>query len=253
MATLSVDGIELYYEVHGSGSDVIVFAHGKGGNHMSWWQQIPYFSKKYRCITFDHRSYGMSTNADDGRNQDAYVDDLTGLLDHLQVERFFFVGQSMGGRVGLDFAIKNPGRVRGLVLASTIAGVVDEELQAILTTDATAPKELLPRVLGKSFREENKNLTFMFSQIEALNHIGSDPFPLLIKGASRRDLSECIVPTLLIVGDEDSVAPPSAVKWFASVKPNSTYKEVTEAGHSIYFEKPELFNALVTEFIKAEE
>ena len=56
-----VNGIDLYYESHGSDSaPTIVFAHGRGGNHMSWWQQVAAFSGEYRCITFDHRGWGAS-------------------------------------------------------------------------------------------------------------------------------------------------------------------------------------------------
>jgi 3-oxoadipate enol-lactonase len=50
MPKAQVNGIELYYEVHGDGP-AIVFAHGAGGNHLSWWQQVPVSASKYRCIT----------------------------------------------------------------------------------------------------------------------------------------------------------------------------------------------------------
>ena len=53
MPKAPINGIELYYESHGSGP-AIVFAHGRGGNHMSWWQQVARFSGEFRCITFDH-------------------------------------------------------------------------------------------------------------------------------------------------------------------------------------------------------
>ena len=55
MAFADVNGVSMYYEVHGEGPSV-VFAHGSGGNHISWWQQIPYFSKYYKCVIFDHRT-----------------------------------------------------------------------------------------------------------------------------------------------------------------------------------------------------
>ena len=57
MATVRIDGFDLYYEVHGEGFPV-VFAHGVGGNHASWYPQIPVFSREFRMITFDHRGFG---------------------------------------------------------------------------------------------------------------------------------------------------------------------------------------------------
>ena len=58
MPKAPINGIDLYYESHGDDSaPAIVFAHGRGGNHMSWWQQVAAFSAEYRCVTFDHRSW----------------------------------------------------------------------------------------------------------------------------------------------------------------------------------------------------
>ena len=72
-------GIDLNYESHGEGP-AVVFLHGAGGNHISWWQQIPTFRERYRCITIDHRGFGAS--ADPEREGAArFVDDLEALLD----------------------------------------------------------------------------------------------------------------------------------------------------------------------------
>src|SRR5262249_45467845 len=65
-----VNGIDLYYEVNGSGP-ALLFAHGQGGNHLSWWQQVPFFSRFYTCITFDNRAFGFSLDRD-GRGRTAF-------------------------------------------------------------------------------------------------------------------------------------------------------------------------------------
>ena len=59
MPTIKATGATIYYEETGTGTPII-FAHGGGGNHLSWYQQVTYFSKEYRCITFDQRSFGQS-------------------------------------------------------------------------------------------------------------------------------------------------------------------------------------------------
>lgn len=245
---MSANGARIYYEDHGSG-DAIVFAHGRGGNHLSWWQQIPAFAGDFRCIAFDHRSFGASTNPDDGRNQAAFAGDLAALLDHLEIEKAHLVAQSMGGRSCLDFALRSPGRVGRMVLASTIAGVVDPELADILATHAEPPAELLPRVLSAGFREREPALTFLFQEIEAMNHLGGSPFRLVLEGASRRQVEDCQVETLLIVGDQDRLAPPVAVEWLMQKMPRARMSLVENAGHSVYFERPDVFNRLVREFL----
>src|SRR5690349_16865869 len=98
-----VNGIQLYYEVHGSGPAVL-FAHGQGGNHLSWWQQIPAFAPHYTCITFDHRAFGASTDLD-GKGRGGFAGDVIGLLDHLGIDDVRVVAHSMGGRSAIAVAL----------------------------------------------------------------------------------------------------------------------------------------------------
>ena len=111
MPTAPVNGINIYYETSGEGP-AVVFAHGKGGNHISWWQQVPVFSRAFRCITFDHRGWGRSLNPRGSIGREAFV-------DHLEVQRAFLVAQSMGGLTCLGFALAHAERTIGLVLADT--------------------------------------------------------------------------------------------------------------------------------------
>jgi 3-oxoadipate enol-lactonase len=247
MTYVQVNGTELYYEVHGRG-DAVVFAHGRGGNHLSWWQQIPDFARDRRCIVFDHRSFGASPDAE-GLGQGAFADDLVALLDHLGIERADLVAQSMGGRTCLDFALKHPERVRRLVLAGTIAGVVDDELSQLAA--GYVPEDLMQRVLSAGFKEREPVLAFLYQEIEALNHISGNPTRLVKKGPGKVAVQACKVPTLLIVGDEDTVAPPQAVAWLARTMPCAELHIMHGAGHSAYFEKPIEFNRLVREFLTA--
>ena len=86
MPLVRINGIELYYEIHGEGP-AVVLAHGAGGNHLSWWQQVPRLSQHFRCVTFDHRGFGSSRDLPDGPGADAFIEDLRQLLDHLGIER----------------------------------------------------------------------------------------------------------------------------------------------------------------------
>ncbi len=77
-------GAEIYYEVSGSGL-AVVFAHGLGGNHLTWWQQVPYFSDDYTCVTFAHRGFSPSRITTGSLDPALYEDDLQALVDHLKL------------------------------------------------------------------------------------------------------------------------------------------------------------------------
>jgi pimeloyl-ACP methyl ester carboxylesterase len=84
MPFLERDGARLYYETHGAGP-ALVFVHGLGGGHLSWWQQVPHFRDRFTCVTFDHRGFGLSGESPAKPGPDAYVDDLAALVDHLEL------------------------------------------------------------------------------------------------------------------------------------------------------------------------
>src|SRR5690606_25363449 len=119
MPYVDVSAGRLYYEVHGDGPPVVM-AHGVGGNHASWFRQIPAFAAKYQVITFDHRGFGNSTDPEE-RGRAAFVDDLEALLADLKLDRVILIGQSMGGGTVAPFTCRRPERVRALVHCDSLA------------------------------------------------------------------------------------------------------------------------------------
>jgi 3-oxoadipate enol-lactonase len=248
MPKTQVNGIELYYEVHGDGP-AIVFAHGAGGNHLSWWQQVPVFTRQYCCITFDHRGFGQSSDSPNGPGSQAFVEDLKQLLDHLKIERASLVAQSMGGRTCLGFTLEYPDRVQALVMADTTGGFADPrmaQLRAEGEVAMTGPNPP-PRTYARHFPQEQPAPAFLYEQIRALNPPRHDaPAP----GPTTEQVQALQTPTLLIVGEHDVIAPPAVMKMFQSYIPHARLAEVAGAGHSVYFEKPEAFNRIVLEFLR---
>ncbi len=250
MPKAPINGIDLYYESNGEGP-AIVFAHGRGGNHMSWWQQVAVFSKSYRCITFDHRGFGQSEDVPDGPGRHAYVDDLKALLDYLGIQDAFLVAQSMGGLSCLPFAVAYPERTRGLVLADTTGGIGDESV-AGLVREHKAPTDTLDRTLARSFRDNHPVKTFLYLEINWLNPPrAADPISGFASGEGPKadELARMQTPTLLMVGKEDAVFPPHIMEAAHALIPGSRLEIVPDCGHSVYFEHPEVFNRVVNEFI----
>jgi 3-oxoadipate enol-lactonase len=259
MPFLARDGSQLYYETHGVGP-ALVFAHGLGGGHLSWWQQVPHFRDRYTCVTFDHRGFGLSRDAPGGPGPDAFVDDLAALVEHLGVPDVRLVAQSMGGWACLGYALHHPGRVRALVMASTTGTLDDPEILRLFRAHGAARPEaaLVARGIhpacGERMAREQPALHFLYREVDALSHN-------LDKDAARRKLiamrttprgavAALRAPLLCIAGEEDVVIPAAAVAVLASIVPDARLARVPEAGHSVYWERPETFNRLVDDFLR---
>ena len=251
MPKAPINGIELYYESHGDDSaPAIIFAHGRGGNHMSWWQQVAAFFGEFRCITFDHRGWGASIAEHGTPLRENFIDDLTALLDYLKIDKTFLVAQSMGGFSCLGFALAHRERTLGLVLGDTTGGVATEGTLAALKNTTPAP-EGPARSLSASFIQDNQALTFLYQQVQGLNPPrGEDG---VISGFRREDgpqiedFAGWQIPTLLIVGEEDSIFPPEVIAEVQKAIPGSRMEIVPGAAHSAHFEQATVFNGYLSE------
>jgi 3-oxoadipate enol-lactonase len=253
MPFLPVNGIELYYEVHGEGP-AVVFAHGAGGNHLSWWQQVPVFRERFRCIVYDSRAFGLSLDVEGGGRQ-WFWQDLTALLDHLGIERTAIVAQSMGGRTAVPFALRNPGRTWAMVLAGTNGGAVTEEVRRL----QDEYKESLPRgstlndrALAPDYAGRDPINEFLYRSINRLNPKRPRDFlaiPAGYRGSSAQRLADSGIPTLFLVGEYDAIIPPSINRLCHEAVPGSRFQVIEGAGHSAYFERPAEFNEAVMSFL----
>ncbi|MBF6600567.1 MAG: alpha/beta hydrolase [Dehalococcoidia bacterium] len=254
-----VNGIELYYETHGSGPP-LVFAHGAGGNHLSWWQQVPVFSKQYRCIIFDHRAFGRSRDGEgeEKRGRTAFHDDLRALLDLLEIERPAIVAQSMGGRTAVGFALRNPGRCRAMVLAGTTGGAVTDDVRALQKQHRASELGQLPllrRAVAPALKQRAPSADFLYRSIARLNPPRPKDFlapPLAsYRGSSAARLAEAGFPVLFLVGEHDAITPPAIIEQCHRAVARSAFEVIPDSGHSAYFEQPAAFNAAVLRFLQA--
>jgi 2-succinyl-6-hydroxy-2,4-cyclohexadiene-1-carboxylate synthase len=252
---LSIGGLSLYYERAGSGFP-LVFLHGLGGNHLSWWQQVPYFMRWYECITLDQRSFGMSPDPEGLFNR-AHASDLARLLDHLKIDKAALVGQSMGGWTVVGCALERPDRVGAMVLADTPAGIFTPEMRfgvprAPLAMDTTPPIGSLP-TYALDYFARRPEMAYLYDEVRILG-----ARPPADAGAQisklRYDLdavrARLTMPILCVVGEQDELIPPEMIRELVAVLPKGTMATVPDCGHSVYFEKPHVFNQLVRDFLR---
>ena len=256
-------GCRIYYEVTGSGP-AIVFAHGLGSNHMTWWQQIAHFCPRYTCIAFSHRGYPPSSAIAGGPDPKDYGGDLAALIDTLKLADVRLIAQSMGGISALEYMFGFEHRVHALVLASTCGTIqkssiplADPQRLATWQRDAAAARADMQRrniapPAGERMAREQPELHFLYKEIAnasaAFDREALRARNAAISTRSPELLRDAKTPTLFITGGEDTTYPPFLSPALASLMPNARAEQIADAGHSVYFQRAARFDALVERF-----
>lgn len=264
IGTLQRPDCTIHYEVTGTGP-AIVFAHGLGGNHLSWWQQVAHFAPRYTCVAFAARGFAPSSPLAGGPDPSAYAGDLAALIDHLGLTDVRIVAQSMGGWCAVEYAIARPGKVRALVLAAT-TGTLDhrkmgqperarlEPWQAECTATRTRWREQgIHPAAGARMASEQPAMHLLYRHIDDMNRtLDKEALRarmMAIRTREPADLASANCPVLFIAPDEDVQIPPFAADAMTRVIPTSRVVHIPESGHSAYFERPAIFNRLIDEFL----
>ena len=257
MAFLGQDGFRLYYEDTAGHAPVVLWLHGAGGNHLSWWQQVPGFADEYRCITVDQRGFGQSPDVPGGPGPAALATDALALLDHLGIARAAVVAQSMGGWAAVGAAVRAPGRFWAIVLANTVGNLTNPEIAAVQQRLAASgpprPPVLWHAALGKTFRAAQPVRSFLYAQIAGINPPRPADFSDQLSGLTTpvEQYAATRVPTMFLTSDEDGLIWPELSEKVHVHVPGSRFERIEAAGHSTYFERPDVFNREVGAFLKA--
>src|SRR5215831_5460122 len=256
MAFMTKDGFRLYYEDSGGNAPAIVFLHGAGGNHLSWWQQLPVFADEYRCIAVDQRGFGQSPDVPGGPGPAALGADVLALLDHLGIARAALVAQSMGGWAAVGAAVRAPERFWAVVLANTVGNLSNDAIAAVRQRLGAAspprPAVIWHAALGATFRKREPIRSFLYAQISGLNAPLSADFrdQLMRLTTPVERYAATRVPTMFLTSDEDGLIWPELSETVHAHVPGSESLRVPMAGHSTYFERPDVFNREVGAFLK---
>src|SRR5260370_14114934 len=121
MPIISVNGAALYYEEHGTGPEIIVFAHGLLWSCRMYDAQVALLKERYRCVAFDFRGQGQSEVTRSGYDMETLYEDAVALINQLGCAPCHFLGLSMGGFIGLRLAARHPELMPSLILLETSA------------------------------------------------------------------------------------------------------------------------------------
>jgi pimeloyl-ACP methyl ester carboxylesterase len=269
MATAKINDVEIFFERTGEGTP-IVFLHEFAGDYRSWEIQVRYFARRYSVVTYNARGYPPSGVPQDpsAYSQDIAVEDLRGLLDHLQIDRAHIVGFSMGGSAALSFGLKYPQRARSLTIVGTGSG-------SLRSGDNTAFLRDMEYVIQRFEKEGMDRVSEFYTcgpnrvQFQEKDPRGWQEFNAQFRESSARghantmrgvqskrpsvydlenELKKMTVPLLIMTGDEDRPCLEPGL-FLKDTVPSAALTVFPKTGHNINQEEPDAFNRSLLEFI----
>lgn len=259
----TINGTTISYDDSGnSAGTAVVFVHGFPFSRAMWADQLAAVGSQYRTIAYDLRGLGKSAVGDGQYTIEGHVDDLLALLDHLKIDQAIIVGFSMGGYITLRALERNPERFLAVALCDTRCeaddnvGKVKRANAAVIVKKNGAGEfanNFIPAVFCPASIQNN------IEAVSLIRDVITATAPLAIAGnllamAARTDssnsLSKIAVPTLVMVGEFDTVTPPQAARFMGNNIDGAELQMIPVAGHMSNLENPKIFNQHLLDFLQ---
>jgi pimeloyl-ACP methyl ester carboxylesterase len=249
MPKLNRNGVELYYEVHGSGPPVLL-THGYSASAHMWEGQVKPFSETYKLITWDMRGHGRTDYPDDltAYSEAETVADMAAILDAVGVRKAVIGGLSLGGYMSLAFHLAHPERTEALLIIDTGPGYKSDEPRqgwnatAIRRAENFEKNGLPPAGSGGA-------------ETRAAPHRDATGLARAARGMLTQhdarvisNLPEINVASLVLVGANDQPFL-AASDYMAAKIPGAKKVVLPGAGHAANIDQPAAFNAAVLGFL----
>ncbi len=258
-----VNNAGIAYDDHGAGLPVI-FLHAFPLNRNMWSGELTTLldEDRYRLVALDWRGFGKSDIVNDVSTMEMFADDVAGLMDVLGMQDAVLCGLSMGGYAAFAFLRKYPQRVRGLILADTRPGADTAEAKAnrenvarIAETQGTGviADMQVPRLLSAYTRQQYPEVEARVRQLinaATPQGIAAASRGMALRADSTGVLATITCPTLVIVGEQDELTPPSVAWDYAAQIPGAQFASIALAGHLSNLEQPEAFLQAVSGFLQ---
>ena len=209
-----VNGLKMYYEIHGEGTPLVLIHGGGSTIQTSFSKILPLLAHNYKVIAAELQAHGHTSDRNGSESFEQDADDVAGLLEYLNIDKAHFLGFSNGGNTAMQIAIRHPRLISKLVVISSFykrEGMIPGFFEGM----QNATIENMPGLLKTYYLQINndkKALQTMFDK-DRERMLG-------FKDWSDEQLNSIQAPTLLIAGDHDVVTPGHAVKM-SQLIPNS--------------------------------
>lgn len=260
--TTAPDGVKLHYVDAGRRDrEPVLLVQGLGVDHRGWILQRPAFQARYRCLLPDNRGVGRTGTPPGPYDLEVMASDLVAVLDHAGVESAHVVGASMGGVLAQILAVRHPGRVRSLALACTACRHLPWRVELLEEWAEIAATRGMRVFLEQNLRwiVGPRSLRRFWLGLGALSPFvigaGSEAFVAQVRAilamddGLRTELGGVTVPTLVIVGSQDTLTPLGDSMEIAARIPEARLAVLSGGAHGFMLEQARTFNREVTGFL----
>ena len=263
---LALPGRSLYYDLIGPvAGPVACFAHSLAADSGMWAEQVPeLIAAGFRVLRIDMRGHGGSTPVAGNYQMAQLYGDVLATIDALQIKQIHLIGLSIGGMLAQGMGLAHPDRIKSLVLcdsqpASPADALTRWSPRMLEVQNAGSCLPLGDGTMKRWFTDEFKQRNpVRWRQIRD-TVIATSPQGYIGCAAAiqnfdyRPQLPTLKAPTLIICGADDPGAPPGESKHIASLLPDGSYQEIPGARHLPNVERPEIFNKLLLDWLKARQ
>jgi pimeloyl-ACP methyl ester carboxylesterase len=246
MPKIKINRCQYHYEVHGTGTETLVFSHGLLWSGHMFYKQVDHLKDRYKIVTYDHRGQGQSEVTQDGYDMDSLYNDAVGLIESLKLGAVHFGGLSMGGFVAMRLAARaqdEPNKVKYNLLKTIVKifgvnSVVNPVMNIMFgRTFMTDPGRYEERIYWTNQLKSNDE-TIVRAVSGVIDRKGVED-----------ELANIQCPTLILVGEEDTGTVPEKSEFIQSKIPQSRLKYIKRAGHTACIEQSIIYNREIERFL----
>jgi pimeloyl-ACP methyl ester carboxylesterase len=264
MPIREINGINVYYEIHGQG-DPLVLIMGLRRNIEWWYRQVPDLSKHFKVLVFDNRGAGRTDKPVMDYSIRLFADDTAVLMESLDIKKAHILAVSMGGYIAQELAINHPEMVRSLLLGCTSAGgeravlMSPERLKKFTANEGLSPEQILRKDMDIYFSDHfvqgSPDKIKEFVAISLRYYQPPDAFLRQFAACLKHDtvnrLNRITVPTLIVSGDDDPLVPSENSKILKELIPHAELVFFPDKRHCFFIEEAERFNQKAIAFFKS--